>query len=73
VLELPVQVVGGDGDFRVPVARMGAWQQVCKRTVTPKTFAGGHFYLFSNPDFVAWLEQCGRELIAAPPLSGTAL
>jgi surfactin synthase thioesterase subunit len=72
VLDVPVQLVGGDGDSRVPVSRLAAWQQVFNRAVTPKIFAGGHFYLFSNLDFAPWLERCGRELLIAPPLSVTA-
>ncbi len=69
VLDVPIQLVGGDGDVRVPVSSLAAWQQVFNRAVTPKTWAGGHFYLFSNPDFVPWLERYGREFLTTPPLS----
>ncbi len=62
-LALPVRVVGGDSDFRVPVARLAQWQQVFRQTITPQVFAGGHFYLFSCLEFVSWLEQCGRALL----------
>ncbi|MDQ1834732.1 thioesterase II family protein [Massilia scottii] len=71
ILPLAAHVVGGDGDSRVPVSRLADWERVFAALVTQRLFPGGHFYLFSSPEFIPWLEERAHKLARQEPvLSG---
>ncbi|WP_434627408.1 thioesterase II family protein [Chromobacterium sp. CV08] len=63
-LDVRADVVGGDLDHRVPPAGLARWGRALSVPAAPRIFAGGHFYLFSEPRLIPWIEERAAALAA---------
>lgn len=62
VLDLPIDVIGGDGDASVTGTGLDEWRQVFAAAPARTTFRGGHFYLFEDRDLVRWIASRAQAL-----------
>lgn len=66
-LSCPMWICGGDSDLAVAPDRLARWQELTAGPATVDVYAGGHFYLFEQPDFRAKLKRLLAEQLAGLP------